>query len=592
MKKSGKKIVLIILILLVIVIFAVGITTIVLMKNGTIAITKQQKLSRGLTDIQKNINDNNYLEDMNKLINDNVSKTTTTLTANTDTMELKYFQGYDSIIEEIKKLINELQIQIVTEKDLSNSSINANFSIKDEKVIENFSGELNYNKEAIGIRIKELNDKYLVVDQDNETTEIIFHYIDSIINIDKDKILLSNDEKQYFIDNYKNIFTENITIDMINEEKTTINVNGKDRECSKLYTDLNKEKIIIILGQIMKKLESDTRGKEIILSKINSLGINYTEADLYSIISNIRMQVSEIDENANVRLKMFCTYTQTLGLEVEMLLKDKTIKIKNMFENDYNFISINEDDKINFSIVNTNNDIYIDSKIQSNEKTMSLTYKQVDKVGQGNIQISEATNKKNFKIDINTNFNNSEESTITLKTQYKTDDDNVIIMFNINNKKEYINKVITPTYNNENSINIETSTKDEKIEYINTAFDGFYNLIADVTENSRLIRSYYNYYDVSSIIELFEAFITDKITSQDVLTFNNQFTDYIGEQTGENVELLYQKVNKSNTTETNNEHQVVWECSYEMSEILNIEKYNISAEYDNDGYINKIVVTE
>ena len=606
MKKRGKKVFIIVLIILLLIITALGVTAVVLMKNGKIAITKKQKISKGLIEIEKNIEEN--IEDrivknlnLKELSTSNgATRNTTTIKTSTNTIKLKYFEGYDSILDEIKEMINNLQIQAIVEGDLSNNKISSSISISDGDVIKSLIGELNLDENEIGMRIKELNERYIVLDESYQLLGDIFEDT-SMLNIDIEKILLSKEEKQYFINNYKDIFVDNISIDMIQEEKATVNYSFTEkgnvlldsRNCSDIYINLDKNKIIILLGQILHKLESDTKGKQIIISKLNEMGLNYTEADLYSIISNIRMNVSELDENTNIKLSMFCTYLKTLGFGMKISTKDDVIEINNFFEDNYNSIEFQDVKKqMNGTITYTNNTLNIASSMKNNEYEFILGYNQEENIGDGRIQINDVINEKNIGISINTNLKDKNNITAVLETQYETDDDNLIITFNINKKKENINEVITPSYNDENSINIQTATQDEKINFIDTAFEGFYRLIADATENSRLIRSYYNYYDVSSIIELFEAFIADKITSQDVLTFNNQFTDYIGEQTGENVELLYQKVNKSNATEKNSEHQVAWECSYEMSEILNIGKYNVSAEYDNDGYINKIVVTE
>ncbi len=74
-------------------------------------------------------------------------------------------------------------------------------------------------------------------------------------------------------------------------------------------------------------------------------------------------------------------------------------------------------------------------------------------------------------------------------------------------------------------------------------------------------------------------------------TFNAKFEVYISESvSGAKVRSLVSSVKSSNAIEP--EHQITIEPSDISTKIVASKKYLVKAEYGNDGYINKISITE
>lgn len=95
--------------------------------------------------------------------------------------------------------------------------------------------------------------------------------------------------------------------------------------------------------------------------------------------------------------------------------------------------------------------------------------------------------------------------------------------------------------------------------------------------------------------------ISSSVKEMEVQTFNSQFLAYSGTQvSGSQVKALISAITSSNAT--NSDHIISVETSTSSgastaSQLTQISqgiraanKYTVEAEYDNDGYINKIVI--
>lgn len=74
-------------------------------------------------------------------------------------------------------------------------------------------------------------------------------------------------------------------------------------------------------------------------------------------------------------------------------------------------------------------------------------------------------------------------------------------------------------------------------------------------------------------------------------TFNSNFTPYFGDSnSASQVRALVSSVKSSNAL--NKEHQIILEPSDIDKKVNSAKKYNIDAEFDDAGYINKIIIEE
>ena len=82
---------------------------------------------------------------------------------------------------------------------------------------------------------------------------------------------------------------------------------------------------------------------------------------------------------------------------------------------------------------------------------------------------------------------------------------------------------------------------------------------------------------------------TNAMSSQKVKTFNAQFTMYEGTKKGAEIKGLFNMVEASNTV--NDSHQVSI-SGVSLSEIKSTVSYNVSLNYDDEGYIDQISIIQ
>ena len=513
MRRNGKKITIIISIIILLVAIAIIGGLFFLVSSEKIAITKEQKLNKGIKEVSKNFDkdvDFNKIEEVVSKFDRNLFKNTLTVTANAEEFKMKYFDGYDQFTDEIKKMINEAKIQEILEVDTDSGLMNERLFISVGKVLNSLSGEIIYNEKELGIRFEELNDKYIVIKKDEMQNLNLYDQIDETLegtgekwNKDTlEKLKLSDDEKQFFIDNYSYIFKKYISGDMIKEESTNINLNGKQIKCSKVYINLDKTQIVNIAKEILQKIEIDSKAKQIIIAKVNAIAPSFGELELYAEISNIRKELQEIDSNISLKINLYCDFTNTYGYGIELKLIDNTVTYDNMFENNYNSMKIATND-LSLNIVKMNNTLQVVFEGRENNNLLSLAYNQTNGIGDGTLNYSNNTNNINIKIGINTDFTNLDNIKINLKNEYKDENNSIIITFYINNKIEDINKISEKQFNKSNSLGLLDSSQEEKSEYINNFFNNIEAIIQNAADNSMLVKVYHRYYkdDISNALE-------------------------------------------------------------------------------------------
>lgn len=614
MKKNGKKIFLITIIAFILLTIVIVGGMLYLIKIEKLALTKEQKINKGINEIAKNIEEKNltkkYIEEKMSAINSDTN--TFTLTANVNEFDMKYFNGYKDILDEIKDMINNTKISSTIEKNSEDKTLNQKFSIEVGNVINSLSEEFIYNTKQMGFRIEELNSKYILIDKDAMKVFYpeyiyngVFETFDKVFNINIKNLELTDEEIEYFVENYKNIILENIKIDSIEEKPTTIMLNGKQRNCSEVTIRLDNEQFSKIFTDILEKFEEDEKGKNILISKLILLNEDFNINDLEDTLEEIETDMPEIKETEFI-LKLYCNYLNTYGYEIEKVSTDNNFKIRNLFDNDYNEIEISNGES-SINIVNRTKELQINSMLKNDEERIHFVYNEKDGIGEGRIDFLGLSNKM-FNIGINTNFKNIKDVEISLNTKYEDSDNNIDITFNIRKTMENTANNINKQLNNTNSIDIFSYTNEEMEEYINTVFNNLDKLINIATNNSNLLGIYYRFFSSqisealnlskNSLIEMFKQdgnlgwikYNTSLyVDYQGADIFNSPFLELEGDQIGLALDTLKESVDKIN--ETNQSHKIELDSDYEFgNSSQDFEKYNVKFEYDEDGYINKIIV--
>ena len=218
--ESKKKILIIVAIVLVIIIALAG-TVAGMVMTGKIAITTRQKIAKGLSDIGNEISELEGKSKEQEKLMQTPFESETTLTGKVNKMELNNTNGMEEILKELENVVNNTKITNTLKADLKNNIINEKISVNLADIIEEISADVEYNNDRISLKSKELNDKYITFtksdiegnDQYEEYTEI-FDIFAGICKREISSLYLTDEEKDYFAENYQGIFSEYITDDM------------------------------------------------------------------------------------------------------------------------------------------------------------------------------------------------------------------------------------------------------------------------------------------------------------------------------------------------------------------------------------------
>ena len=551
--KSKKKILIIVAIILVIILALAG-TVAGMIMTGNLAITTRQKFAKGLSEIGSKASISQLDEKLKEQqkIQTTPFESETTITGKVNKIELDN-TTLEEIVKEVENVINNTKITNTLKADLKNKIINNNITVNLSDVVEEISADLEYSNDTISIKSKELNDKYITfskndIESDNQYEELanIFDIFEKICNNGTTNLYLTDTEKAHFIENYQAIFSSYITDNMLMESKTDITVDGETKQCDSINFTLDKNQIVELVGKYIKKLEEDEKGKQIILSKIQSIVKTFEEEDLQEIIEELKYNLLYLEDNTIMKVSIYCTMFKTYGFNIDFYLNDSEYtKAK--------FIMGKEEEELNIS---TNEGVVLKAIKVPNRTEINIFGE-----GDNSAIITAKTNgtQKTITIDINdvkdnvklnliltndqiTNTSNESKSNNTLQVVLQVGNNNVDITLNIDTDKRYVNTIEKTEITDSNSVNIVTADAQEGQEYINGIQNNLITLMQKATQNSKLIQQIYR-----TLIGGISG-TTQQTTNQDIQTFNNMFKGYVGTQEGLAMRTLLQQVSTSNIT--------------------------------------------
>lgn len=142
--------------------------------------------------------------------------------------------------------------------------------------------------------------------------------------------------------------------------------------------------------------------------------------------------------------------------------------------------------------------------------------------------------------------------------------------------------------------NNETNTDEHIIELDNTGITLENQIDTTKKYNVELFYDTEGYVNKIKITEITAIEPTEgggeqnSVSDMEKLIFNSKFTSYIGEINGIEIEQLMQEIFDNNSTNT--EHQITYTSNnlQEISEFLETDRYIITVQYDDAGYISNI----
>ena len=555
--ETKKKVLIIVAIVLIIIIALVG-TVAGMVMTGKIAITTRQKIAKGLSDIGNEISELEGKSKEQEKLMQTPFESETTITGKVNKMELNNTNGMEEILKELENVVNNTKITNTLKADLKNNIINEKISVNLADIIEEISADVEYNNDRISLKSKELNDKYITFtksdiegnDQYEEYTEI-FDIFAGICKREISSLYLTDEEKDYFAENYQGIFSEYITDDMLREEKISIVVDGQKKECNNINFTLNKNQIVELVGRCLKKFEGDEKGKQIIISKFQSVVSTFGEEDLKEMIENLKYRILYLEDNTTMKISLYCTMFKTYGFSIEfysnndenyivdLTLGKKEENLKISTKQREILKAKKTKDRIELSIIGEGeNSVVVVIKTNGTQKTATLEINDV----QDNVKIiGTLTNEQITKTA------NENESKNTIQIVLQVEDDNMDITLNIDTNLKYVNSIEEIEYTDTNSINIITAEQAEVQQYLTEVKNNSMALVVNATQNSKLIEKIYE------VITLYNS-MKGTSQNQSAQTFNNMFRVYIGIRKGSEMKTLLNQVLTSNSLHKS--HQV------------------------------------
>lgn len=524
--KNKKKILIIVAIVLVIIIALAG-TALGMVLTGKVAITSKQKLAKGLVELTDKIS-TAKTEEYEKM-QTTPFEIQNVITANINKMELQDSSELQELLDEVNSVVKDTKITNTLQADLKNNIIKDNLKINLADIVKEISADVEYSNDRISLRSRELNQKYLTItkkdveasDEYNELIDI-FKLFEEICNNKTNSLNLTEAEKTYFAENYKDIFSDYIKDDMIKDERAQIIVDGETIECDNVNFTLDKNQITELLEIYLNKLNQDTEGKKIIVNKLKSLDNSFNDEDLQEIIGDIKDELSYLDEDVNIKVSIYCTMFKTYGMNIKINgIVDEantTIEINIILGKTNNVITINLP-MINISIKSENN------KIEMTLESYVEEYNTEFKFSLTNEIVNKTENSKTTKSTIGVSFQ---------------EEQNVIDMIlNVDSSFRYINSI--DTMQNSDALNV-IQQSDKLQEYLNEVVNNLTSIMQTATQNSELIK---NIYDLVNQSQSFAK--TNEVTSKE---FNSMFQNYTGNPSGESIKTLLQTLATSNQTNT------------------------------------------
>lgn len=600
--KSKKKILIIVAIVLIIILALAG-TVAGMVMTGKMAFTTRQKLAKGLSDIGSKAEISEFEEKFKEQekMKQTPFEAETTITGKVNKIELSNTTGVEEVIEEIESAINNTKITNTLKADLKNNIINEKLSINLADIIEEISMDAEYNNGRVSLKSKELNDKYITFTKDdiqsdnqNEELEEVINIFERICNNQTTSFSLTDTEKAHFVEKYQGIFSEYITDAMLREEKTEIIVDGEKKQCNSINFTLDKNQIVELIGKYLKTLEEDETGKQIIVTKIQSISNTFDVEDLQEMIDDLKYELLYLEDNATMKCSLYCTMFTTYGFDIEFYFNNEEYTMINLIlGKEEDKLSISTDEEISLEAVRTSNRLEVNLlgeeenaatlilKTNGTQKVLTLEINDVDDNMKINLtltndQISKTANEK--------------QSSNTIQIAIQSEQNNIDITFNIDTSLTYVNSIEETTFTNENSVNIITGSQAEIQQYLNEVNNNAILLIRDGAQNSKIIQKVY---EVIALYKELSGGSAGQISNQTPQNFNSMFKEYTGIQQGSSMKILLGEISTNNSLDAIHKISVgiVEDGNKILNATTNSEEISLAKNNINVGYQYEVLAT-
>lgn len=333
-----------------------------------------EKLSEAYTrpfdELSKNAEKNNLdIKLFDNLEKDSAIEASTEILANVDKLEVDGLTSSEkSTVKSVVDLINKSKIATNIRYDGKESAyIKLNGKLDSVEV----SGEALYDGSQAALRSEQISSKWITISEDDlkdladengldlddlkdTISESInqFSEISKSVQIDKKTQKEINEKYSKILKNYINEKSKDIK-----SEKGTVEVDGKEKKCTKLTLKLNEKDIKKLAKNYLDAFAKDDQLKEILTSAAQSYAdvmkssgetstakeITNAVDELYNNIDKIKEEIDNADFSANIKLVVYSSNTNVYRTDIILDVEDTEVNLETTFnkEDTTTTISVN-----------------------------------------------------------------------------------------------------------------------------------------------------------------------------------------------------------------------------------------------------------
>lgn len=333
-----------------------------------------EKLSEAYTrpfdELSKNAEKNNLdIKLFDNLEKDSAIEASTEILANVDKLEVDGLTSSEkSTVKSVVDLINKSKIATNIRYDGKESAyIKLNGKLDSVEV----SGEALYDGSQAALRSEQISSKWITISEDDlkdladengldldDLKDTISESINQFSEISK-SVQIDEKTQKEINEKYSKILKDYINEKSkdIKSEKGTVEVDGKEKKCTKLTLKLNEKDIKKLAKNYLDAFAKDDQLKEILTSAAQSYAdvmkssgetstakeITNAVDELYNNIDKIKEEIDNADFSANIKLVVYSSNTNVYRTDIILDVEDTEVNLETTFnkEDTTTTISVN-----------------------------------------------------------------------------------------------------------------------------------------------------------------------------------------------------------------------------------------------------------
>lgn len=333
-----------------------------------------EKLSEAYTrpfdELSKNAEKNNLdIKLFDNLEKDSAIEASTEILANVDKLEVDGLTSSEkSTVKSVVDLINKSKIATNIRYDGKESAyIKLNGKLDSVEV----SGEALYDGSQAALRSEQISSKWITISEDDlkdladengldldDLKDTISESINQFSEISK-SVQIDEKTQKEINEKYSKILKDYINEKSkdIKSEKGTVEVDGKEKKCTKLTLKLNEKDIKKLAKNYLDAFAKDDQLKEILTSAAQSYAdvmkssgetstakeVTNAVDELYNNIDKIKEEIDNADFSANIKLVVYSSNTNVYRTDIILDVEDTEVNLETTFnkEDTTTTISVN-----------------------------------------------------------------------------------------------------------------------------------------------------------------------------------------------------------------------------------------------------------